>query len=176
MKTASAALRALPSRLELGQRIDVRLRVSPKSSETELRGRMATPGAAIDAGTARIAPRMRAQLIVPEGATVAIVGSDEQAVRDNEDTEWRWTVTPGTAGDLPIRARLTAPVTVDGKETAYDVRTFEASVTVFVTPTARVVGFVERNWQWLWTTLIVPVWVWWRRRPAAAADAHTAGT
>ena len=176
MKTASAALRAMPARVELGQRIDVRLRVSPRSSETELRQRLQAPGATVDTGTARIAPRMKAQLIVPDGASVAVVGSDEQAVRDDEDTEWRWTVTPGASGDLPIRARLTAPVTIDGKETAFDVRTFEASVTVFVTPTTRVVGFVERNWQWLWTSLLLPVWAWWRKRKSATSTGDAAHT
>ena len=59
---------------------------------------------------------------------------------------------------------LIAPVILDGKETPYDVRTFEARVSVFVTPTTRVRDFVAANWQWLWTALVVPVFLWWRKR------------
>ena len=170
MQAAAGVLRAAPDRAEVGQQVDVTLTISPASTEADLLGRTPAEGAAVDVGTARIAARMRAQLIVPEGATVAVVGSEERAVHDTDDTVWRWTVIPTRTGDLPLRAVLIAPVILDGKETPYDVRTFEARVSVFVTPTTRVRDFVAANWQWLWTALVVPVFLWWRKRrtePAA---------
>lgn len=169
MQAAAGVLRAAPDRAEVGQAVDVTLTISPTSTEADLRGRAPADGAAVDVGTARIAPRMRAQLVVPEGATVAVVGSEERAVHDTDDTVWQWTVTPTRTGDLPLRAVLIAPVILDGKETPYDVRTFEARVTVFVTPTTRVRDFVAANWQWLWTALVVPVFLWWRKRRAEQA-------
>jgi len=147
----------------------VTLTISPKASETDLRTRFESAGAAVDVGVAKIAPRMRAQLIVPEGASVAIVGSEERAISDTDDTVWEWNVTPGQTADLPIRARLTAPVTIEGKETPYDVRTFEANVIVFVTPTTCVRDVEENNWQWLWTVVIVPIVLCWRKRRSSAA-------
>jgi hypothetical protein len=167
MQAAAGVLRAAPDRAEVGQQVDVTLTISPTSTEADLRGRTPAEGAAVDVGTARIAPRMRAQLVVPEGATVAVVGSEERAVHDTDDTVWRWTVTPTRTGDLPLRAVLTAPVILDGKETPYDVRTFEARVSVFVTPTTRVRDFLTSNWQWLWTAVLVPVFLWWRKRKSA---------
>ena len=164
MQAAAGALRAAPDRVEVGQQVDVTLTISPTSTEADLLGRTPAAGAAVDVAAARIAPRMRAQLIVPEGATVAVVGSEERAVHDTDDTVWRWTVIPTRTGDLPLRAVLIAPVILDGKETPYDVRTFEARVSVFVTPTTRVRDFVAANWQWLWTALVVPVFLWWRKR------------
>lgn len=164
MQAAAGVLRAAPDRVEVGQQVDVTLTISPTSSEADLRERTPAEGAAVDVGTAKIAARMRAQLIVPEGATVAVVGSEERAVHDTDDTAWRWTVIPTRTGDLPLKAVLIAPVILDGKETPYDVRTFEARVSVFVTPTTRVRDFVSANWQWLWTALVVPVFLWWRKR------------
>jgi len=167
MQAAAGILRAAPDRAEVGQQVDVTLTISPTSTEADLRERTRAEGAAVDVGPAKIAPRMRAQLIVPEGATSSVVGSEERAVHDTEDTVWQWTVTPTRTGDLPLRAVLIAPVILDGKETPYDVRTFEARVSVFVTPTTRVRDFVAANWQWLWTALVVPVFLWWRKRRTA---------
>ena len=113
---------------------------------------------------------MRAQLIVPEGVSVAVVGSEERAVHDTEDTVWQWAVIPSREGKLPIKVRLTAPVVIDGKETPYDVRTFEATVAVFVTPTTRARDFVANNWKWLWTAIVVPVFIWWRKRPSGQPE------
>ena len=178
MQAAAGVLRAAPDRAEVGQQVDVTLTISPASTEADLLGRTPAEGAAVDVGTARIAPRMRAQLIVPEGATVAVVGSEERAVHDTDDTVWRWSVIPTRTGDLPLRAVLIAPVILDGKETPYDVRTFEARVSVFVTPTTRVRDFVAANWQWLWTALVVPVFLWWRKRrtePAATVKSADLG-
>jgi hypothetical protein len=175
MQAAAGVLHAAPDRVEVGQQVDVTLTISPTSTEADLRERTRAEGAAVDVGTARIAPRMRAQLIVPEGATSAVVGSEERAVHDTDDTVWRWTVTPTRTGDLPLRAVLIAPVILDGKETPYDVRTFEARVTVFVTPTTRVRDFVAANWQWLWTALVVPVFLWWRKRRTGQAATVKSG-
>jgi Carboxypeptidase regulatory-like domain len=164
MQSAAGLLKAEPNRIELGQRVDVSLTISPSSSATELLQRLQTPDSVVDAREAKIAPRMRAQLIVPAGTAVAAVGSEERAVSNAEDTIWRWVVTPGDEGELPISARLSAPVVIDGKEAPYDVRTFEASVTVVVRPVTRIRDFVANHWQWLWTAIIVPVFIWWRRR------------
>jgi hypothetical protein len=167
MQTAAGVLRAEPDEAEVGKEIHVTLTISPTSSESDLLSRETTEGAVTDVGTARIAARMRAQLIVPEGATVAVIGSEERAVHDTDDTVWQWTVTPTRSGELPLRARLTAPVVIDGKETPYDVNTFEARVTVFVTPTGRARDFIAQHWQWLWTALVVPAFLWWRKRHSA---------
>lgn len=164
MQSAAGLLKAEPSRIELGERVNVTLTISPSTSTTELLQRLQTGSAAVDAREAKIAPRMRAQLIVPGGTAVAAVGSEERAVHDVEDTIWQWTVTPVEEGELPISARLTAPLMIDGKETPYDVRTFEATVLVNVTAAMRIRGFVANNWQWLWTTIVIPVFIWWRKR------------
>jgi hypothetical protein len=159
LKTASAALRARPETVRLGEMVDVVLLVSPLASEAELLQRLQSPGSVVEKGTARIAPRMTAHLVAA-GAAIAVVGSEERAVPGSEDTEWQWKVTPAREGTLPIHVTLSAPVMVEGKEAAYQVRTFDATVTVTVTSAARVASFVANNWQWLWTTVAVPAALW----------------
>jgi hypothetical protein len=159
LKSASAALRASPQTVRLGEDVDVVLRVSPLMSEAELLQRMQSPGSVIEKGAARIAPRMTAHLSAA-GAIITVVGSEERAVPGSEDTEWQWKVTPARDGTLPIHVTLSAPVMVQGKETSYQVRTFDATVIVTVAPATRVASFVANNWQWLWTTIAVPAALW----------------
>ena len=167
MQSAAAVFRAEPKEVELGERVQVALTVSPGSSPEDLLQREHDPNAAVAAGATKIAPRMRAELIVPEDVETVRVGSEDRAIHDEEDTVWEWTVTPVEEGNLSIRVRLTAPVIIEGKETPYDIRTFDATVNVFVRPTTRILSFLSNNWQWLWTTLVVPVFVWrWSKKPA----------
>jgi hypothetical protein len=51
-------------------------------------------------------------------------------------------------------------VKVRGEERKRGLRTFNESLEIRVTLIDTVSGFVNRNWQWLWTTILVPVGAW----------------
>jgi hypothetical protein len=55
-----------------------------------------------------------------------------------ERTRWVWNVTPMKSGDLILTVTLTAPVTLDGRETGYKITSFDRAVTVTVTTEQRV--------------------------------------
>jgi Flp pilus assembly pilin Flp len=173
MRSAPGALNANPDRAEVGQDVAVTLTISPRSTIEQLRTRTELQGGAADVRVAKIAARMRAQLIAPAGVTVVTAGSEERAVSDQDDTMWHWTVTPNQTGDLALKALLIAPVDIDGKETPYEVRAFEAKVTVFVTPTTWVRRFASAHWEWLWTVLLIPIgkWLWGRKSAGKSTPA-----
>lgn len=164
MRDGSGALRAEPKRVERGREIDVTLTIAPGVTETDLLARVQSSNAVVATRDAKVAPRMSATLIVPESATVIGDNAEPRAIDGVDGVVWRWRVTPTHEGELRLSAVLTAPVVVDGKDTPYTVKTFDATVTVIVTPSTRAKDFVETNWKWLWTTLIVPVFLWWRQR------------
>jgi hypothetical protein len=170
MTRTSASFSANPPRTQVGREIDVELTVSP-ASEAALRQKAQATGALVVTGEARIQPRMRAQLVVPDGATVAGAQLEDRLVLPDTPITWKWKVTPTREGELPMTARLVAPVMVGDKETSFEVSTFDATVTVFVAPSTRVSDFFSGNWKWLFSTLIVPLagW-WWKRRSAQAAS------
>jgi hypothetical protein len=70
-----------------------------------------------------------------------------------------------------LELTLTALVAIDGEQTRYAVRTFERTMEVTAVPVARgmkVKRFFESNWQWLATTLLIPLAAWGYRRRASA--------
>ena len=170
MRSAAGALRAAPNRVERGQEIDVTLTLSPGQTVEGLQKELQSPTANVDARVAKFAPRMSATLVVPEGAA-SVVGdnADPRAIDPEEGMIWRWRVTPSREGELRMTARLTAPVEIDRQQTPYEVRTFDAAVTVVVTPTTKLKDFVEAHWKWLWTALVVPAFAWWRKRSQSAS-------
>ena len=63
---------------------------------------------------------------------------------------------------------------VDGERRARTVQTFERTLVIDVPWTSRVSGFVDDNWQWLWSAILVPVglWVLQRRRRTRSVRAR----
>ena len=72
-------------------------------------------------------------------------------------TEWKWEVEPTKAGTQRLYLTLSALLELEGKQSVYTVRTFERSLDVRVPLRERLSGFAGRNWQWLWTALLLPV-------------------
>ncbi|MGZ8783608.1 MAG: hypothetical protein ACXWZB_08935 [Gaiellaceae bacterium] len=81
-------------------------------------------------------------------------------------TEWKWEVEPTKAGLRRLHLTLSAIIDVGGRDGTYTVRTFERTLDVRVSLRERLTNFVEANWQWMWTTLLIPLagWVLQRRR------------
>ena len=91
----------------------------------------------------------------------------EQFVSKRHVTTWSWNIEPMRTGKLRLQLTLSAVINVQGRERPFTVQTFERILTVDVTWHERLTDFVEDNWQWLWTALLVPVvgLTWRRRRP-----------
>lgn len=103
----------------------------------------------------------------------------EKGVTAQGVTRWQWTVRALEAGNQTLTARLTTPVTFEGKETEVDVRSIAHSVVVNPAPTtsipftAHVLKFLGGNWQWLWAAILVPAAGWlWKRRKSKTRQAN----
>jgi hypothetical protein len=74
-------------------------------------------------------------------------------------TQWTWNVTPIRYGESKLKIVVSIIRNGIKKETVY-----EGDVIVKVNPTAQVKYWISNYWQWLLTTLIIPIFGWWWNR------------
>lgn len=163
----------VPKTMEIDETIRLRLLLQPGKSAADLAAlfeRQRRPeevGELETSQTVRAADEMVAKL-QSETLEVTNLGTDAQAVRRNEPTEWEWSVKAVEGGPQRLTLTLYAirPGTVAPRRIG---EPLEYPMTVNV-PIARVAtDFIAGNWEWLWTFLLAPVggWLWQRRRRRA---------
>lgn len=83
-----------------------------------------------------------------------------QLVEDNEEvTQWTWDITPVRSGTSKLK--IVISIIRDGvaKETVY-----EDTVVVRADVTKTVPFFISKYWQWIFSTLIIPIVIWYYKR------------
>lgn len=165
LREASIAFHA-PTELELDEEATVRLVLSIERSIEELEEEIDELGETHGA-TIRVSDVMIADLS-GLGFAIEEITQPTQVVAGEGITDWRWNVAPTETGSRRLHLTLSALITVNGSERPYTIRTFEAELTVRVSWPERLGGFVEENWQWLWTAILVPLallaWRYWTTR------------
>jgi hypothetical protein len=111
----------------------------------------------------KISELMKADLNASElDFKIEPLSDKEQAVSTTESTEWIWKITPKKAGKKDIHLRLSAIIKISDSTLPRTVKTFDKYINVKVT-TAKILSmFISDNWQWLWTTILIPLapFVW----------------
>jgi hypothetical protein len=90
------------------------------------------------------------------------IAPEIQGISKSEVTEWQWMVKPINAGRHDLYLTLSVLLSVDGVPTHRAIRVFTKVIEVKVTWSQQVGLFFEKNWQWLWTAILVPIagWYW----------------
>jgi hypothetical protein len=160
MQPASAAFFA-PSPMQRDQPSEVSLEIAPptiapahlatelsivareKLKSTAVSGPKSTTTGVTAYDWIRVAPRMVASLSADRPCTITAKDPLDRAVASGERLRWRWIVTPKVVGSINLTATLNAPVSLDGKETSYSIRSFDETVTVIVTNQQRATDAIE---------------------------------
>lgn len=156
-----------PATLQLEEPAVVQLLLSGRRSIRILKRRLTELGVKAGA-TIKASDSMEAHLS-GSGFKIEAITPAVQLASGSGVTEWKWEVEPTKTGTRRLHLSLSALVDLKGKESAYTVRTFERTLEIDVPLRERLTGFVEANWQWLWTALLIPAGGWFlrqRRRPA----------
>jgi hypothetical protein len=154
--------------MTLSRSENVHLLLSPsvpvEALQKQLVERLAREGK-VEGVQIRIGDRMEARLSGTNFAILAVT-PEIQPVTWNEPTEWQWEVRPTAVGNQTLHLTLTAVMQINGVDSTRAIRTFDRDIQVQVTWPQRISGFAAENWQWLWTTLAVPIalWLWGKRR------------
>lgn len=89
---------------------------------------------------------------------------ESQPVGTLTTSHWEWRVTPTQSGAQQLELTVNAVLRIDGVEREFSIQTYNKAIDVKVNWSNSVAAFFAANWQWLWTTLLVPVIVMaWRR-------------
>ena len=163
LPAANAAFNA-PSTLRLEEPAVIQLLLSGRRSISRLQEQITALGRR-EGARIKASDAMEANL-AGTGFKIEAITPAVQPVSGAGVTEWKWEVEPTRAGTRRLHLTLSAILDLEGKESLYTVRTFERTLEVRVPLRERLSGFVGRNWQWLWTALLLPVggWVLSRRR------------
>ena len=108
------------------------------------------------------------KLIAPTFEVTAVT-PERQVLIDGQPTKWQWLLRPLEQGKHKVTLSVTAVLKVDDQSVERFIVTFERDIFVHVTIENRLSKFWHNNWQWVISTLLLPlaVWFWHRRRKRA---------
>lgn len=146
----------------------VELLLSPSLSVEDLQAQL-QQNAGADSAQVRISNRMEAQL-TGRGFAIEALTPDLQAVTSQQVTRWKWEVTPTEHGQQTLHLAISAHIDVAGRDAPLVVRTFDREIRVDITVQQRVSNFLQKNWQWIWAAVFVPIagYFWQRRKKRRA--------
>lgn len=160
----------MPPAMVLNKVESISLLLSKKHTVQELQEKIREEAVAGDIEDSRIKVHDKMQAIITgDGFQITAVTADTLPISQQEVTEWKWDVRPLRSGKLRLHVVLNAVVDLDDGTGPhpFPIRTFNKEYVVDVPWRDRsFFSFISNNWQWLWTTLIIPVaaWVWSRKR------------
>lgn len=92
------------------------------------------------------------------------------AVPTQGRARWDWQVSGIQAGPQVLTLSLFAVVDSAPNAPRILIQTFSRRLSVTVTAGYEAMQFLENNWKWLWSVIVVPVAAWlWRRRALRAS-------
>ena len=158
---ASIAFNA-PSTLSLDESTVVELLLAPDQAVRELKRKVQEIGKRVGARIS-YSELMEAHLVGSD-FTIKPVVAERQVVSESGTTRWAWEVQPTSTGRQRLHLTLTALLDVRGRESPRAIRTFDQTLDIRVSLATRVSDFFGANWQWLWTTILVPLGAWYLAR------------
>ena len=151
---ASMAFSA-PETANVREHITIQLLLDPSKDLKELESKLSEPGKKTSTKVS-ISQIVIASLSAPD-FIIEQVTPEEQAVAQSVPTEWLWTLIPKSTGKNEIKLSITAIVKIDNKEYKYHIKTYETTIVIEVKPQQVILDWLAKYWQWLFSTLLLPL-------------------
>ncbi len=160
-----------PEEMNLGQNGRILVVIDPAGDFAEFDEFTSRIGEIVE-DEVQVTTKMSAELSGTLGLQVNPTGPQPQLMTMKESTKWWWDVTAIERGSQTLRLTIRAHAQIEGFDSRRDLETYHREIDVRVTVEQRVLGFIRRNWEWLWTVLLVPIggWIWARLRRQAPMD------
>ena len=154
-----------PEKMKVRRADTVRVRIS-RNEAADLSKGLPSEGHETEHDVIPVSTSMKVELFGDPYFDIKPLDATEQLITNKGFSEWSFTVIPLKSGRLPLHVRVTAIVRAAGMEETKDFPVKDEIIQVQVAPLAAVGAFVSKNWQWLWSTILVPIalWLWNRRR------------
>ena len=90
---------------------------------------------------------------------IVSLSTSNQNIDDESYTEWEWIVTPLKDGESPLK------LVIKLKDLNKDIIVFNKTIKIKSNIPVVVEGFFEKYWQWIMTTIIIPIFLYfWNRK------------
>lgn len=90
---------------------------------------------------------------------VTPITPEEQILSLNKPTEWLWTLSPKSSGVFEVNLSVTAVINARGRETTHHLKTFDKVIVIEITKGQIIKDWISKYWQWVISTLIIPLLV-----------------
>jgi hypothetical protein len=159
-----------PRTLQRGHSSVIHLVLSATESVEKLKD-LITEAGEKEGARIRVSDQMEAQL-TGTGFRIEAITPQVQGVSHTDVTVWQWEIEPTKLGPQSLHLTLSVLLDVKGRQIPRVIRTFERTIEVYVEWPQKVLDFASTNWQWLWTTILIPIagWVLRKRKKRDTAD------
>lgn len=158
----------VPTSIPLEGQSKATLILSPEATYEDFQTKLSTffPIKLVDV---KIGQKMRATLKGTNShLSITAHETAEQAISFEKDTEWNWTITPNKPGKEIVILTLEILLKIDGNESYRSIESYSEKIEITTTPWTHTQYFVKANWQYIITTLLIPligyVFARWRKK------------
>jgi len=108
----------------------------------------------------KVSGEMTAELISePDAFKINLLSTPTQNIDNESYTEWEWNITPLKSGNNSLK------LIIKVKEINKDIVVFNRNISVKSNVPVVVKGFFEKYWQWIISTFIIPIFLFfWNRK------------
>lgn len=152
-----------PRRSNIADQISVTMLIDVSKNIEELKS-IVKNAEIVTASNIEVSKVVVARVIAPDFNVIAIT-PEEQPISHTEVTQWEWELIPLRTGKHQIHVTVNAEVNVDGVNRVRNIETFRETVEIEITLWQVVKGWISQYWQWSFSTLLLPLGLWyWKRR------------
>jgi hypothetical protein len=117
--------------------------------------------------TINVSSQVKVFLIDPSGGLnfkITPINNYEQFVNLTSNTIWKWNVMPIKKGNNLLILRATIKIFNEEADSYKDVNVFEKPITIKSSFAREAKVFIGNNWQYLLSTLVIPLGLWYFKR------------
>lgn len=173
---------SVPSEMMVGKRYPIKVRISKEKTEeaktTLVIGErsIAINDVELDSKVTieniRVEETMTAQLMSENSSfEITSLSTETQNIEDKGYTEWSWVVVPLKSGNSYLKMIVKVKIRNGGQVSYKDIVVFDKNIKVKTNVSAGVQGWLSQYWQWLLTTIIIPLAIFfYKKRKKESAE------
>lgn len=159
----------VPEIANINEDVRVELLLHLEKAITELQ-RVVTERGTQYTDTVKVSRVVEVKLTAP-AFDVNPITPTRQILQNTETNTWKWTLRPKNAGKHLIDITVIAVVEAEGARVENTLLTYKRQVQIEITTRQLLSQWFSQYWQWLATTIVIPLLLWWfksRRKPASS--------
>ncbi len=163
---------SVPEQMKVGNTYNIKLRISKDNNKIQLINgdRDITISdtsikSIVTIESIRVEPIMSAQLVSDEKSfEIKSLSTEVQNIEESGYTEWQWLIKPLKGGENFLKLVVKVRVKEDGQEFYKDITVFDKKIPVKSNTIFTVKSFLSQYWQWIMTTIIIPLIIWFYKK------------